>query len=100
MTLVRFTSIQGGHHVAHPNEDFLREGFAALGRGDMDPWCQCQSRLVQPIRWRVFSVEHPEASGQLSVLTPAQRSRASHGADQTGTGYARDDLERPGGTGS
>jgi len=28
--------IQGGYQVAHPNEDLVREGFAAFGRGDMD----------------------------------------------------------------
>jgi hypothetical protein len=27
---------KGGYQVAHPNEDLVREGFAAFGRGDMD----------------------------------------------------------------
>jgi hypothetical protein len=25
-----------GYQMAHPNEDLVREGFAAFGRGDMD----------------------------------------------------------------
>jgi len=29
-------SIQGGINVAHPNEDLVREAFAAFGRGDLE----------------------------------------------------------------
>ena len=41
-------SIRGGIEVALPNEDLVREAFAALPRGDLD-WLQCQY-LAQDIR--------------------------------------------------
>jgi ketosteroid isomerase-like protein len=47
-TMVRFHAIKGGR-MAHPNEELVREGYAAFGRGDLD---MLQHRFfASDIRW-------------------------------------------------
>ena len=46
--MMRSRRYAGGIEVALPNEDLVREAFAALPRGDLD-WLQCQY-LAQDIR--------------------------------------------------
>ena len=36
--------------MAHPNEDLVREGFAAFGRGDMD--ALRKQFFTDDVRWR------------------------------------------------
>ena len=37
--------------MAHPNEDLVREGFAAFGRGDMD--AMRKQFFAEDVRWHV-----------------------------------------------
>jgi uncharacterized protein len=76
--MVRFNRSRGDT-VAHPNEDLVREGYAAFGRGDIEA---LQSRFFAPdIRWH-FPGRSPFAgdyTGMAEVLGWLGRSAEASG---------------------
>jgi ketosteroid isomerase-like protein len=59
----------GGNEMAHPNEDLVRDGFAAFARGDLSA---LQSRIFAPdIRWH-FPGRNPYAGHHEGVAEVAQ----------------------------